>query len=100
MRSWVVRSDARVPEAARHRGVAMVEHQPGSVVELGDLTLDHARSTTSQVISKPSRAVTTTCNTPPFGQPGLWCQWVPTDDGHALVWNGHEKFYRSSGWMR
>ncbi|HEY5854237.1 MAG TPA: hypothetical protein VIW24_09355 [Aldersonia sp.] len=25
---------------------------------------------------------------------------MPTDDGRALVWNGHEKFYRSSGWMR
>ncbi|WP_194150325.1 hypothetical protein [Prescottella subtropica] len=34
------------------------------------------------------------------GQPGLWCQWVPSDDGSRLVWNGLEKFYRSSAWMR
>ena len=39
-------------------------------------------------------------NSPPREQPGLWCQWVSTDDGRALVWDGHEKFYRSSGWMR
>lgn len=39
-------------------------------------------------------------NTPPRGQPGLWCQWVPNDDGTALLWDGHEKFYRSSAWMR
>ncbi|MFD4292843.1 hypothetical protein ACFWQG_06440 [Rhodococcus sp. NPDC058532] len=38
-------------------------------------------------------------NNPPYGQPALNCQWVPTADGSALEWNGHEKFYRSSGWM-
>lgn len=39
-------------------------------------------------------------NTPPHGQPGLWCQWVPTEDGSALVWDGREKFYKSSRWMK
>ena len=29
----------------------------------------------------------------------MWCQWVSTDDGAALEWDGTEKFYRSSGWM-
>lgn len=38
-------------------------------------------------------------NRPPHGQPGLWCQWVPTDDGAELHWDGQEKFYRSSAWM-
>lgn len=38
-------------------------------------------------------------NRPPAGQPGLWCQWVPTDDGTALEWNQSEKFYESEKWM-
>lgn len=38
-------------------------------------------------------------NNPPVGQPGLWCQWVPTDDGTALEWDGGEKFYNSLEWM-
>ncbi len=39
-------------------------------------------------------------NNPHHSQPGLWCQWVPTDDGTALVWNGHEKFYEAAEWMQ
>ncbi len=35
-----------------------------------------------------------------LGQPGIWCQWVSNDEGSAIVWNGHEKFYRSSAWMQ
>jgi hypothetical protein len=38
-------------------------------------------------------------NKPPEGQPGLWCQWVPTEEGDALVWDGGEKFYCSLEWM-
>lgn len=38
-------------------------------------------------------------NTPPHGQPGLWCQWVPTDDGRALVWDEGGKFYHAKEWM-
>lgn len=38
-------------------------------------------------------------NSPPEGQPGLWCQWVPTDDGTAIEWDGGEKFYDSPEWM-
>ncbi|MFG2819053.1 hypothetical protein ACGFX4_06440 [Kitasatospora sp. NPDC048365] len=38
-------------------------------------------------------------NKPPAGQPGLWCMWVPTADGAALEWNGHEKFYNAPEWM-
>lgn len=34
------------------------------------------------------------------GQPGLWCQWVPTDDGEALEWDGGEKFYNAPRWMK
>lgn len=38
-------------------------------------------------------------NSPDPSQPGLWCQWVPTDDGTALMWDEGEKFYESEHWM-
>jgi hypothetical protein len=38
-------------------------------------------------------------NHPSAGQPGLWCNWEPTDDGTAIKWNGVEKFYDSQEWM-
>lgn len=38
-------------------------------------------------------------NSPPAGQPGLWCQWRPTDDGTALKWDRGEKFYHATDWM-
>jgi len=39
-------------------------------------------------------------NRPPSTQPGLWCQWIPTDDGSELVWNGGEKFYNYVEWLQ
>lgn len=39
-------------------------------------------------------------NVPPAGQPGLWCQWVPTEDGTAIEWDGGEKFYDAKDWMQ
>jgi hypothetical protein len=38
-------------------------------------------------------------NTPPAGQPGLWCQWVSSEDGTEIVWNGAEKFYYYVEWI-
>jgi hypothetical protein len=38
-------------------------------------------------------------NTPPDSQPGLWCQWVPSDDGTKIEWDGNEKFYSSQEWI-
>ena len=38
-------------------------------------------------------------NTGPNTQPGLWCQWIPTDDGYKLVWNGAQKFYNYIEWL-
>lgn len=38
-------------------------------------------------------------NSPPPGQPGLWCKWEPNEAGDDLHWNGMEKFYDSSEWM-
>lgn len=38
-------------------------------------------------------------NKPDPDQPGLWCQWVPTDDGTAIEWDTGEKFYEATEWM-
>jgi hypothetical protein len=39
-------------------------------------------------------------NIEPTGQPGLWCEWEPTEDGTGIEWNGAEKFYDAAEWMR
>ncbi len=39
-------------------------------------------------------------NLPPSGQPGLWCQWIPTSDGRGIQWNGGEKFYHYIAWLQ
>jgi hypothetical protein len=38
-------------------------------------------------------------NRAPSTQPGLWCQWVPTDDGLHIEWDGGEKFYAYAEWL-
>ena len=38
-------------------------------------------------------------NCPPYGQPGLWCQWMPNEDGDAILWDGVEKFYNYVQWI-
>ena len=37
---------------------------------------------------------------PPQTQPGLWCQWILTDDGTELEWDGSEKFYNYIEWLK
>lgn len=39
-------------------------------------------------------------NNPPEGQPGLWCQWEPSESGDYLGWNGGEKFYHYVEWLQ
>lgn len=39
-------------------------------------------------------------NNPPEGQPGLWCKWEPSSDGHCIEWNEAEKFYDAEKWMK
>jgi len=34
-----------------------------------------------------------------WGRHGSSCQWVPTDDGTALQWDGNEKFYDYVEWI-
>jgi hypothetical protein len=38
-------------------------------------------------------------NQEPTGQPGLWCQWTPNEDGSAIEWDQGEKFYRYVEWI-
>ena len=38
-------------------------------------------------------------NDPPSEQPGLWCQWVISDDLEGIEWDGGEKFYDAAQWM-
>jgi len=38
-------------------------------------------------------------NGPPSGQPGLWCQWIPSDDGTVIAWDSGEKFYEYESWI-
>lgn len=32
-------------------------------------------------------------NYPPKSQPGLYCQWIPSEDGQYIQWDEGEKFY-------
>lgn len=38
-------------------------------------------------------------NDPPRGQPGLYCQWRPSEDQQGIVWDGGEKFYYYVQWL-
>jgi len=38
-------------------------------------------------------------NVAPRTQPGLWCQWVPTEDRRGIEWDGGEKFYAYIQWI-
>ena len=39
-------------------------------------------------------------NNPPKNQPGLWCQWHPSEDGETIEWDGGEKFYDYIEWIK
>ena len=39
-------------------------------------------------------------NRAPKTQPGLWCQWRPTEDGMGIEWDGGEKFYNYVEWLQ
>lgn len=54
---------------------------------LGDFGQEHDHSVTNN-------------NSPPASQPGLWCQWTPSEDGSAIQWDGGEKFYNYIEWLQ
>jgi len=31
--------------------------------------------------------------------PSIWCDWVPSEDGSSIAWNGAEKFYNYLEWL-
>lgn len=39
-------------------------------------------------------------NRPPKTQPGLWCQWIPSECGKYIEWDGGEKFYDYIQWLQ
>lgn len=39
-------------------------------------------------------------NKEPKTQPGLWCQWIPTEDRMHIEWDGGEKFYSYIEWIK
>lgn len=39
-------------------------------------------------------------NNPPTTQPGLWCQWMPSEAGDFIAWDEGEKFYYYVEWLR
>lgn len=39
-------------------------------------------------------------NHAPAGQPGLWCQWTPNEDGTVIQWDEGEKFYDYTEWIQ
>ncbi len=32
--------------------------------------------------------------------PGIWCQWVPSEDGNYIQWDEGEKFYEYTEWLQ
>lgn len=38
-------------------------------------------------------------NKPPADCPGLWCDWIPTEDNCGIQWGGGEKFYNYTEWL-
>ena len=41
----------------------------------------------------------TNYNGSPANQPGLWCNWEPSEDGKHMQWDGSEKFYYYVQWL-
>jgi len=39
-------------------------------------------------------------NESPEGQPGLWCNWIPNEEGTSIIWNNAEKFYNYVSWIK
>ena len=39
-------------------------------------------------------------NRPPSTQPSLWLQWIPSEDGLHIQWDGNEKFHHYMEWLQ
>lgn len=47
----------------------------------------------------PDKSFVMNSNKAPSSQPGLYCKWVPSEDGEGIEWNGEEKFYFWEEWL-
>ena len=50
-------------------------------------------------LDRHSNTIIINYNTPPKGQAGLWCQWIPTENGKYIKWDEDEKFYNYIEWI-
>jgi hypothetical protein len=80
---------ATLPDPLRERVGLPVGVEGGYYV--GAAELDRGQARTLDIIGY---------NTPPSGQPGLWCKWALTGDGAAIRWSGAEKFYHYVEWLK
>jgi len=79
---------ANLPDAVRIAAGLPVGDEGGYYV--GSLE-DYGQNKTADVIDY---------NRPPNGQPALWCQWTPSEDGNAIQWDEGEKFYSYVEWLK
>lgn len=77
---------------------AVPDNPRDDAVVLGEPDPETGRPTIRGPVSRGSD--TERFNRPAQGQPELRCQWVPCPDGCCLSFDGHEKFYEPTGWMR
>jgi len=86
------------------RDPAKLANLPDPIREAVDLPLGvnggYYVGSTCDFLSGQDRDEVIQYNSPPSGQPGLWCQWVVSDDGSTLEWDGEEKFYEYGNWLR
>jgi hypothetical protein len=81
---WRVEAIENVPDPVREAAGLPLGEDGGYFV--GHLPADESRYTLDE-------------NDPPDSQPGLWCQWIPSEDDQTIQWDGTEKFYFYVEWL-
>lgn len=79
---------ALLPDPVRQAVGLPVEKEGGYFV---GITEDYGQKMTPDILDY---------NRAPQGQCSLWCQWVPTDDLMGIEWDGAEKFYEYTPWLK
>ena len=65
---------------------------------LPDYDIMHMSGDLKEEILK--KGLTCNYNQTPEDVPGLWCQWIPSDDNMGIEWDGGEKFYEYIAWIK
>lgn len=81
---------AKLPDVIRVAAKLPIGDEGAYYVGVGDQT-DFGQTHTADIKDY---------NSPPMGQPGLWCQWIPTNDGRSIEHDGGEKFYDYVEWIK